>query len=464
MHRGPALDEWYTTGRLGLEQGFTIRELPSHAAARDELVLEMAVDGLVAFDESEGKVGFRLPGDRGSPGALAHYGEAFASDATGKELPVRLSARNGDIRLGVPTADAVLPIKIDPLVWVQQQMITGDLGNSDLFGYSVAVSGDTAIVGAYSEDIGADAGIGAAYVFVRSGTTWSRQQKLTASDGAAADGFGISVAISGNTAVVGAYAVDISGVTNRGAAYVFVRSGTTWSPQGSRLIASDGAASDLFGYSVAISTDTAVIGAYSDDVGANVNQGSAYVFFRSGSAWSQQAKLTASDGAGSDSFGYSVAVSGNTALVGAPFDDGVGADSGSAYAFLRSGSSWSQQAKLTANDAAASDEFGYRVAVAGERALVGAPLQGTSDTGGGVRLPAHERGLGNAGEDRGHEPGVGVGRQLRARGRAYGRHGGDRRPGCDVHPRWDDLRIRASGGPVQHVELASGAERQRCRC
>ncbi len=239
--------------------------------------------------------------------------------------------------------------------WSQQAKLTAfDAAAIDQFGYSVAISGDTAIVGAYGDDDAGSAS-GSAYVFVRSGTTWSQQAKLTALDAAASDQFGYSVAISGDTAIVGAYLDDDAGSAS-GSAYVFVRSGTTWSQQ-AKLTASDGAASDLFGYSVAISGDTAIVGAYGDD-DAGSDSGSAYVFVRSGTTWSQQAKLTALDAAAVDCFGYSVAISGDTAIVGAYLDDDAGSASGSAYVFVRSGTTWSQQAKLTASDGAASDQFG----------------------------------------------------------------------------------------------------------
>ena len=146
-------------------------------------------------------------------------------------------------------------------------------------------------------------------MFVRSGATWSQQQELTASDGAATTNFGYSVSVSGDTAVIGASGKNSS---NQGAAYVFVRSGGAWTQQ-QELTASDGAAGDNFGYSVAVSGDTAVIGAY----GKNSNQGAAYVFVRSGGVWSQQQELTASDGAACDDFGHSVSVSGDTAVIGA---------------------------------------------------------------------------------------------------------------------------------------------------
>ena len=191
------------------------------------------------------------------------------------------------------------------------------------------MSGDTAVVGAYfDDDSGTDSG--SAYVFVRSGSVWTEQAKLTTSDGTADDHFGVSVSVRGDTAIVGAVYDDDSGLSS-GSAYVFVRSGAVWTEE-AKLLASDGAAGDYFGNAVSVSGDTAVMGAFGDDDNGN-NSGSAYVFVRSGSLWTEQAKLTASDGAADDRFGWSVSVSGDTAAVGAWGDDDNGTDSGSAYVF-----------------------------------------------------------------------------------------------------------------------------------
>jgi hypothetical protein len=179
------------------------------------------------------------------------------------------------------------------------------------------------------------------YVFLRSEDSegiikWEQQAKLTAADGAAGDYFGQSVAVDGDTAVIGAYGDDDNDSFS-GSAYVFFRSEDSegiikWEQQ-AKLTAADGAASDIFGYSVAVDGDTAVIGAYLDDDNGSFS-GSAYVFFRSGDdTWEQQAKLTADDGAAGDHFGQSVAVDGDTAVIGASGDDDKGSDSGSAYVF-----------------------------------------------------------------------------------------------------------------------------------
>ena len=256
--------------------------------------------------------------------------------------------------------------------WTQQAQLTAaDGATEDWFGYSVALSGDTALVGAIFDDVDTNIRQGSAYVFTRSGATWTQQAQLTAADGAADDGFGRSVALSGETALVGAAGDFVPGGTEQGSAYVFTRSGETWTQQ-AQLIASDGAASDTFGISVVLSADTALVGAHRHDVGANSDQGSAYVFTRNGATWTQQAQLTAADGAANDYFGYSVALSGETALVGAQHDVGTNSDQGSAYVFTRSGTTWTQQAQLTASDGAERDYFGSSVVLSGDTALVGA--------------------------------------------------------------------------------------------
>ena len=249
-----------------------------------------------------------------------------------------------------------------------QKVTAADGAAGDSFGVSVSVDGDTAVIGAYADDDkGTDSG--SAYVFTRSGGTWSQQAKLTAADGAATDYFGLSVALDGDTALIGAQHDDDKG-GNSGSAYVFTRSGGTWSQQ-AKLTAADGATSDMFGSRVALDGNTALIGSYSDD-DKGAESGSAYVFTRSGGTWSQQAKFTASDGAASDWFGYSVSLDGDAALIGSRNDDDKGVDSGSAYVFTRSGGTWSQQAKLTAADGAAGDYFSFVLSLDGDTVLVGA--------------------------------------------------------------------------------------------
>jgi hypothetical protein len=257
--------------------------------------------------------------------------------------------------------------KWDGTAWVQQQkLLASDGAASDSFGYSVSISGDYAVVGALSDDDnGADSG--SAYIFKWNGTAWVEQQKLLASDGAAKDYFGV-VAICGDYVIVGAYLDDSSRI-DAGSAYIFKRDVTTWTQQ-AKLTASDGATEDYFGL-VAISGDYAIVGAYGDD-DKGTYSGSAYIFHWDGTMWTQQQKLLASDGAASDYFGQSVSISGDYAIVGAPYDDDNGSHSGSAYIFYRDGTTWLQQAKLLISDGYANDWFGCSVSISGDYAIVGA--------------------------------------------------------------------------------------------
>lgn len=248
------------------------------------------------------------------------------------------------------------------------KLLASDGAEGDFFGASVSISGDTLIVGAWRDDLK-----GSAYIFVRDGNgAWNQEAKLTASDGAAWDFFGWPVSISEDTAIVGAYGDDDNGV-NSGSAYIFVRDGMTWTQQ-AKLTASDAATNDQFGISVAISGGKAIVGADRDDIGSNVDQGSAYIFVRDGNGvWNQEAKLITSDGAAGDTFGLSVSISEESAIVGARYDDDVGDDSGSAYIFVRDGNGiWTPQAKLTASDGAAGAWFGFLVSISGDMVIAGA--------------------------------------------------------------------------------------------
>jgi hypothetical protein len=253
--------------------------------------------------------------------------------------------------------------------WPQQTVLTGsDSTPDDYFGQSVAVSGGTAIVGASNRQVGANRAQGAAYVFVRSGTTWTQEAILTASDGAADDGFGYSVAVSGDTAIIGAMGPHAM----RGAAYVFERSGTTWA-QKPVLTARDGAAGDCFGFSVAVSGGTALVGANRHSVGANRAQGTAYVFERGDTTWAERDRLIASDGKEFSLFGSATALSGGTAVVGA-FNHQVGSNDGQgeAYVFVSNGTTWSPRPPLLASDGGFDDFFGQSVATNGSTIVVGA--------------------------------------------------------------------------------------------
>lgn len=267
--------------------------------------------------------------------------------------------------------------------WMPQAQITAADGHkTDLFGYSVAIAGDTILIGARYVNLGGLSDVGAAYVFVRAtgGTTWTQQAKLTAADAADGANFGYSVALSGNTAVIGAF-MDNAGFPLSGSAYVFVRIGNTWSQQ-AKLIASDGALGDELGYSVAVDGDTAAITAFSADITPGTNNGAVYVFARDpgGPSWSQQQKLIASQTEAGASFGAGLAIAGDTLIAGAPFQDGSsGFSEGAAYVFVRSGAIWEQRDILVASQPDGTGAFGLSVALNGSRAAIAAPYA-QSDT------------------------------------------------------------------------------------
>lgn len=313
------------------------------------------------------------------------YSVALSSDGTTAIVGAYGADPGGITNVG----DAVIFTR-SGTTWTQQQIINMSGGSAnDLFGSAVALSGDgnTALIAALQDDVGSNADAGSVQVFTRSAGTWTLQQVLNASTQQASAQFGYSVALSydGNTALIGAALENIGANADQGAAYVFTRSGTTWTQQ-QKLTQSNGATNDLFGCAVALSGDgnTALIGAYADDIGANVDQGSATVFTRSGGVWTQQQTLVQSNGEGFDWFGFSVSLSGdgNTALIGALQDTINTINSqGSATIFTRSGATWTQQQTITQSTGAAYDQFGCSVSLSGDgnTALVGAP---TANVGG----------------------------------------------------------------------------------
>jgi hypothetical protein len=250
-----------------------------------------------------------------------------------------------------------------------------DGGYGDLFGSSVSISGDYLIVGAPNHNEGMISNNGCAYIFERSNNTWSEVAKLLAPDISANDTFGASVSISGDYAIVGS-PFDTHTGSFYGSAYIFHREETSpgifsWEYQ-DKLVAGDGGASDYFGTSVSISGDYAIVGApFDDDKGAD--SGSAYIFQRSGVSWTQVAKLVGEDDTAGDHFGQSVSISGDDAFVGAPRHDFDEEDEGAFYAFHRSDAAWTS-AFGAQNDpnGAAGDEFGWSVSVDGDFALAGA--------------------------------------------------------------------------------------------
>lgn len=297
-------------------------------------------------------------------------------------------------------AGAAYVLRRTGTTWTEEAYLKpNDTAAGDHFGSSVAIAGDTAVVGAPVQ-----AGQGAVYVFVRTGSTWAQQAVLKASNADTSDGFGHSVSIAGDTVVVGApaEASNQTTITNgttassdnsaplAGAVYVFKRTNTTWAQQ-AYLKASDAAAGQFFGLSVSIDADTVAVGAS----GVSNQTGAAYVFVRNAGVWSQQSVLNASSSDPGDNFGVSVGVSGDTVVVGANGEssqdktvtNGTSASTdnslvgaGAAYVFHRAGTTWSQEAFLKAANSDTYDNFGYRVAIAGDAIVVAANSEDSSQT------------------------------------------------------------------------------------
>jgi Bacterial Ig-like domain (group 3)/FG-GAP repeat/FG-GAP-like repeat len=282
-----------------------------------------------------------------------------------------------DVTAGGPEAGSAFVFVRQGMAWPQQAYLQpATVATGDRFGWSVAVDGDTAVVGTFGDDTGSGSDAGKAYVFVRNGSSWSQQAQLEASDGAEEDFFGYRVAVSGDTALVTAFQDDHSGRFNVGSGYVFVRNGTTWTQQ-AKLVATDAVNGDRLGLSAALDGDTAVLGALTDGAVADPDSGSVYVFTRSGTAWTQQARLNAPDPHGRPEFGLAVAIEGDLLVAGATGDDTAATNAGAAYVFTRSGTGWTLQQQLLASDGATGDRIGTAVAADGDTLLIGAGYDNT---------------------------------------------------------------------------------------
>ena len=288
-----------------------------------------------------------------------------------------------------------------------QKIVASDRDIYDNFGYPVAISGDYVIVGATQESHDATGGnylsqAGSAYIFKNNAGTWSEVQKIVASNRGIGDSFGLSVAISGDYVIVGAgNDLDATGgnyLQDAGSAYIFKNNAGTWS-EVQNIVASDRGILDFFGYSVAISGDYAIVGAYyeaHDATGGNYlnKAGSAYIFKNNAGTWSEVQKIVASDRGQLDNFGNSVAISGDYAIVGAHWEahNATGGEirnkAGSAYIFKNTAGTWSQEQKIVASDRRVGDEFGNSVAISGDYVIVGAHWDDHDAPGGNVLYDA----------------------------------------------------------------------------
>jgi hypothetical protein len=358
-------------------------------------------------------------GKASNTGADDHFGHTVA--LSGDTLAVAALYEDGSTQGGgdndsTLNSGAVYVFRRSGTAWLQEAYLkSSNTGADDVFGYSVALSGDTLAVAALYEDSAAQ-GVGgnqddnsaqdsgAVYIFHRAGTSWLQEAYLKAPNSGVGDYFGVSVALSGDILAVGAYGEDSAAqgvggdqgddsAENSGAVYVFHRAGASWQ-QEAYLKASNTGVADYFGYDVALSGDTLVVGAIGEDsagqgVGGDQadngasDSGAVYVFRRTGTAWQQEAYLKASDTGAGDLFGLNVALSGDTLAVGAYLEDSAarGVDgnqtsdgapeSGAVYVFRRTGMTWLQEAYLKASNTGADDYFGYSLALSGDTLAVG---------------------------------------------------------------------------------------------
>lgn len=415
-----ALREWYVSGPLGVEQGFTLDASPCRAAEDPEVArIDLRVEGLaprLVGAGEQGTASVELVDAAGT--TQLRYADLWAEDAAGRPLATSMSTDGERISLRVALAGARYPVTVDPLIYRQTSRLTqpgaqpgdnfgyqiksddhraaisvrgrdqhrgmvlvyelmgdawtlqatlapADLSPNDEFGRELALEGDVLLVGAPQ----ANGNTGAAYVYVRSGATWSLHKKLIGLGTGPGDYFGRAVALSGGQALIGAYGTNGS----RGAVYHF---DDTWTQQAT-LSAEDAAVNADFGIMVAFDDPYALIGSYRATAGGQANAGAAYAFKRSGTGWVQQQKLTANAPVASGYFGAGLSLKGAEALIGSY---GYGASRGAVYYFTRSLERWLQQQIIVANGGAPGDGFGIALDRRDADLLVGAPSVAMTST------------------------------------------------------------------------------------
>lgn len=415
-----SFSEYWRVDR-GIEHGYFLNKKP---AGSGSLVFEISVDGADATQDGSSVT---LTANNGSQ---LNWGQLMVWDSLGETLPSEFVAMGSSVQITVDDSDAHYPVLIDPTFTQEARLIASDGADGDNFGRSVAIDGDTAVVGAwdansgkgyayvyvrdgstwseqailgenkayaeFGEAVAIDGDVivigdsnaiyngddgpgvyGVAHIYTRTGTTWTHQKTLKASDEGDGHNFGVSVAVSGQTVVVGAEDAD-SNANGDGAVYVYT--GANWSTE---AILGGSEADDEFGDAVAIDGNTIVVGDPEEDTNGLTDAGAVHVYAGSGSSWTLQASLDAGANAVADGvFGDSVDISGNTIVVGAPGDDAD--DAGEAYVFTRSNSTWTQQARLTASNATNGDNFGFSVGVSGDNIVVGAWDESTTASSSGA--------------------------------------------------------------------------------
>ena len=350
--------EWWRVLPMGFEQGFTVAKRP---AGQGDLTLALAANRKASTqgkDLAWGKL---------------DYGKLVVTDAKGRVVPAKLEHEGSRILIAVDDTHAAYPLTVDPMVWIEQKVTASDGEDGDLFGLSVAASGDTALVGAPYATVNDLGNAGAVYVFTEADGVWTQTQRLNASDYYYFGNFGTSVAIDGQTALVGA----IDGYCDYnflpGEAYIFTRSNGVWTQ--TQELSTDGDC--VFGSSVALEGSTALVGDIGATVSGHSGAGAVHVFGYDGVDWSESQILTSSNVQVGENFGAAIALDGGTALIGAP--GSYNGRQGTAYVFGDTGGTWAQVQELTAGDGTANDRFGSTVGLSGAVAVVGAPF---ADTGG----------------------------------------------------------------------------------
>jgi sugar lactone lactonase YvrE len=362
------LIEWFDNRPNGFEHGFTIPNKPFEKGSSE---LEVYVD-LAGLKTKSSGAGVQLQTEKGE--RVMNYDKLVVWDANGKKLPSSMKATAQGVSILVADVGAVYPITIDPLFTsFEAKLGIGELEcgrPGDFLGHSVDILGNRAVVGAPGDDslVGTDAG--AAYLFERSGTTWTLIAKLKAKDGKSGDRLGGVVALGEGYVLAGARLADLPGKEDAGAVYTFGIVTGLWT-QKTKLTARNSTAGAWFGESLSADGPQLLVGAPN----MNSGKGGAYLFTLAGASWIQKAVLTASDGMNGDGFGGSVAIRGGTAIVSAPFRDST---KGAAYVFSSGGTTWNQEQILTLTAGSTGDFFGDASSLDSDVVIIGAPGRATT--------------------------------------------------------------------------------------
>lgn len=371
---------WFRSGTSWSQQSSLTSSNSKSVSASGDTALTSSLGFVRAFLRTGTTWAFQEEFTAGEGETFGQFARAVALSEDGKTAVVGMP--NGDSDTATDAGKAyVYDFDENSNSWRQSAVLTASDGAfGDDFGVSVSISKDTIVIGA---ELTGD-NRGSAYVFTKTGTTWTQQAKLIASDGADGDRFGFSVDISGNTVAIGAIEANGHLPVDQGSVYVFIRNGTTWF-QVQELHASDATGFEFFGNAVSLKGDTLVVGSVLSDVGGNENQGAAYVFRRITGSWLQQQKLFAADGEANNFFGQFLSVDGDRVVIASRTTNNLGA----AYVFKQTASTWSLEQKLLDSEGVPNDFGGSAVDIDGDTILVSASaddIVSANDNHGSVRV------------------------------------------------------------------------------